>query len=153
MLEVGCEMSSTLIAYLRNSGRQYLLYLSVGLAAIPVGIAYGILVLRGYDHWWTLLACVAFGSWIALKLRQFVGKKLPQSGYGSTSLARVSVYVELGKQAGSASMPPFLAHNEGLALIANFAAGRNAAPDTRIPIDPQSVGNERMAEPYVFAGR
>jgi hypothetical protein len=41
--------------------RLYLRYMSVGVAAIPGGIVYGILSVKGYDRWWTALPSIALG--------------------------------------------------------------------------------------------
>jgi hypothetical protein len=46
---------------LLENWRLYLRYMSVGVAAIPGGIAYGILAVHRYDRWWTALPSIALG--------------------------------------------------------------------------------------------
>jgi hypothetical protein len=41
--------------------RLYILYMGVGLSAIPAGVAYGVLSLNGFDRWWAVLLPVALG--------------------------------------------------------------------------------------------
>jgi hypothetical protein len=56
--------------------RFYILYMSVGVAAIPAGVLYGVLALKGYDRWWTALACVVIGLCCAIETSRVVRERL-----------------------------------------------------------------------------
>jgi membrane protein DedA with SNARE-associated domain len=48
-------------SYWRDWVTVYLMYLTVGTAAVPAGIVYGILSANGYARWWTAAICLAVG--------------------------------------------------------------------------------------------
>jgi hypothetical protein len=53
--------SARVMLFLRDCAKVYLMYMIVGIAAVPAGAVYGFLVLNGYDRWWTATICVSLG--------------------------------------------------------------------------------------------
>jgi hypothetical protein len=145
-------MSSGLTSFLRDCGKQYILYLSVGLAAIPVGITYGILAVNGYGSWWTLLPSVVLASWLARKMWRYVKSKVSGFGYGFMASGKISVDTGQRRQAGIVPMGAFFGLIEGHALTAQYRTRLNSASQTRPLTNVQPGDKESVAEPYVFAG-
>ena len=78
------------MSFLRESRRLYILYMVVGAAAIPAGVLYGVVALKGYDRWWTALACVAIGLLCAIRASRFIQERFyPSSSQviGSVNLS------------------------------------------------------------------
>jgi hypothetical protein len=61
--------------WLREWGRLYILFMSVGFSAIPVGIAYGFLSIKGYDSLWVAALAVTCGLLLGLASWKFVDSK------------------------------------------------------------------------------
>src|SRR5713226_4718456 len=68
--------SSRIKQFLRESARLYILYMSVGVSAIPAGIIYGILTVNGYSRWWVALLSIAFGLGFGRMTWKYVDSKL-----------------------------------------------------------------------------
>lgn len=64
--------SSHLNSFLRDSGRLYTIYLAVGLAAIPGGVVYAVLAVKGYGGWWSALLAIVFAFWMAKEAWRYV---------------------------------------------------------------------------------
>lgn len=94
-------LSSSLSSLSRRIGpfwlerfRLYILYMSVGIVAIPAGIAYGILAVNGYDRWWTAILSIALGLWLGKMTWKYVDAKLFQRAE-ATNPASQLVFVNL----------------------------------------------------------
>src|SRR5437870_2589218 len=62
-------------SFLRESARLYVRYLSVGISAIPAGVAYGICVVKGYDRWWVALLAIAVSLCVARIVWKYLDSK------------------------------------------------------------------------------
>ncbi len=68
-------MSSLAHSSFRNEARLYLLYLAAGVAAIPAGIAYAVLVATGWGRWWTVVPLLLLGLASGLLGRKYIQKQ------------------------------------------------------------------------------
>jgi hypothetical protein len=77
--------------FLRESARLYVLYMCVGITAIPAGIAYGICVVKGYDRWWVALGLMAVSLYLARQTWKYIDSRLrPRSVFGMIMIAGMS---------------------------------------------------------------
>jgi hypothetical protein len=80
-------MLSQITSFLRESGKLYILYMSAGVAAIPAGVLYALLAVKGYDHWWTAVPAIIFGLWTAKRAWKFVDRRFFAIDYSTTASA------------------------------------------------------------------
>jgi hypothetical protein len=69
-------MSSLANSSLREAGKVYLLYIAAGVAAVPAGVAYSLLVVSGWERWWTVLPLLGTGFAMALLLWRLLERRL-----------------------------------------------------------------------------
>lgn len=111
-------------SFLRESGKLYVLYMVAGVAAIPAGILYAILAVKGYGGWWSALAAIALGFWMAKEAWSYVERKLFAPAFSSS--------------ASGASATWSLGQVPAVAVVAIVLSLSPVAPFTRpIPITPQ----------------
>ncbi len=79
--------------WFREWGRLYILFMSVGLSAIPVGVVYGFLKITGYDSLWVAGSAIACGLMFGLASWKFVDSKFfgPNQATAPATLIYTSV--------------------------------------------------------------
>jgi hypothetical protein len=83
--------------WLREWGRLYILFMSVGFSAIPIGIAYGFLNIKGYDSLWVAGLAVTCGLLLGRASWKFVDSKFFGAKQGLTSAAEIYVLAAEGE--------------------------------------------------------
>jgi hypothetical protein len=68
-------------SFLRESGKLYVLYMVGGVAAVPAGALYALLASKGFGQWWTALAAIVLGFWMAKEARDYVELKFFTRGF------------------------------------------------------------------------
>jgi hypothetical protein len=107
-------VSSEIMPFLREVRTLYILYMSVGIAAVPAGVLYGVLALKGFDRWWTALACVAIGLCCAIGASKVLRERSYPSSWQAIGSVNLLVLDEARTQLGLAHMAGYViwyAHN------------------------------------------
>lgn len=131
--------SAHITRFLRKLPRLYVLYMSVGIAAIPAGIAYGVLVVNGYDRWWTAALSVAVGLYFGRTMWKYVDAKL----FWSTEVAPaitpvICIQMTYGNTVGSfvdgrEALEALLKAGLEAAILENLSSSARRTADTQTP--------------------
>lgn len=139
--------------FLRESARLYVLYMAVGLAAVPVGALYGIAVANGYSRWWTAVLCIGIGlicgrvSWKFWDRKLFLHQKYEYGMRGAGEHMLIKLAQLNSGQAGEAL---WLARTDYGSFVIYFAMKTNLAARQSIPAEDFKE-EQAMASAYAPA--
>ena len=77
-------------SFLRESYKLYVLYMVAGVAAIPAGVLYALLAVKGYGSWWTALLAIVLGFWLAKEAWRYVERRFFTPAFSPTTSGAVT---------------------------------------------------------------